>query len=360
MINPAKIRSACSGLVGIRQPSDPDYAIFDPQNLLSSSGYFIDEVALFKGEYFIDAFCAKGDTDAQKNDKYRNLIGDSAISVANRVYNKPDFIDREVFYSRANNYTKLQDNLTNGFVGYRLQLDDTKNSAFKISRLWIEVDNAVDTNVEIILWNTHEFDPIETETVTVLANTKSQEVQLNWIIDNVDYYKGDWYIGYVYDGTLVPYEREYENSSVKNQVKAFDWRSVSFPGHNVSTLPDLDQEYDLGGEYNGLNLDVSVYKDFTNFIVQNLNLFARAIQLQMAIQVLHAFVSSNRSNMNERYAKEMKSTILAYLKGTRGQGINEKGLENHLASEITMIQKEIEKLSKGQNGGDSIIVGTLS
>lgn len=360
MINPAKIRSASSGLVGIRQPSNPDYAIFDAQNLLSSSGYFINEIALFKPEYFIDAFCSKDDTTAQKNDKYRSLIADSAISVANRVYNKPDFIDREVFYSHANNYTKLQDNLVNGFVGYRLDLDDTKNSAFKISRLWIEVENATDTDVDIILWNTHEFDPIETKTVTVLANKKSQEVTLDWVIDNVDYYKGDWYIGYVYDGTLIPYEREYESSSVRNEVKAFNWRSVSFPNHNVSTLPDLDQEYDLGGEYNGLNLDVSVYKDFTNFIVQNLNMFARAIQLQMAIQVLHAFVSSNRSNMNERYAKEMKATILAYLKGTRGQAINEKGLENHLATEITMIRSEIDKLSKGQNGGDSIMVGTIS
>jgi hypothetical protein len=360
MINPAKIRSASSGLVGIRQPSNPDYAIFDAQNLLSSSGYFIDEVALFKGEYFIDAFCSKDDSASQQNDKYRDLIGDSAVSVANRVYNKPDFIDREVFYSHANNYTKLNTSLNDGFVGYKLQLDDTKNSAFKISRLWIEVDNAVDTDVDIILWNTHDFDPIQTKTVSVLASKKSQQVVLNWVIDNVDFYKGDWYIGYVYDGTLVPYEREYENSSVKNNVKSFDWRSVYFPNHMVSTLPDLDQEYDLGGEYNGLNLDVSVYMDFTNFVVQNLNLFSRAIQLQSAIQVLHSFVSSNRSNLNERYAKEMKPTIMAFLKGTKGTGLNEKGLENHLTSEITMIQSEIEKLAKGQNGGDSIMVGTIS
>jgi len=358
MINPSKIRSAVSGLVGIHQPTNTDYALFDATSTSSTSGYFVDEIALFKPEYFIDSFCEKGDTQTEVNEKFQRLVGDAAVSVANRVYNKPDYIDREIFYSHASNFTKLQNSLSNGFVGYRLQVPKDKNWAFKINRLWIEVDGGGD--VDIVLYNTHSFAPIQTETVTVNAALKSQEVVLNWTIDNVDHYKGDWYIGYVYDGTLVPYEREYESSNVRNNVRGLDWRSVSFPNHTTATLPDLDQEYDLGGEYNGLNLDVTTFVDYTNFVVQNLNLFARATQLQSAIQVLHGFVASNRSNVNERYSSQLKNTILASIKGTRGEGINEKGLNTILASEITMIQNEIEKLSKGQNGGNSIMVNTLS
>lgn len=358
MINPSKIKSAVEGLVGIHQPSDPDYAIFDATSTSSGSGYYVDEVPLFKGEYFIDAFCSKDDTTTQINEKFQRLIGDSTISVVNRVYNKVDFIDREIFYSHAMNHIKLQDNLSDGFVGYRLQIPENKDWAFKISRLWIEVDGGGD--VDIVLYNTHSFTPIQTETVTVNPALKSQEVVLDWVIDNVDFYKGDWYIGYVYDGALVPYEREYEDSNTRNEVRGLEWRAVSFPDHNTQTLPDLDSEYDLGGEYNGLNLDVTTYVDNTNFVIQNKNLFSRAVQLQTAIHVLNGFVASNRSNVDERYAKSLKSTILASLKGTRGDGINEKGLVYDLSSEIKMIQTEIEKLQKGQNGGSSIMVDTLS
>jgi len=358
MINPNKIRSSVSGLVGIHQPSDVDFALFDALSLSSVSGYYVDEIPLFKGEYFINSFCAKDDSTVQINEKFQQLIGDAAVSVVNRVYNKVDYIDREIFYSHAMNFTKLQNNLKNGFVGYRLQVPENKNWAFKINRLWIEVDGGGD--VDVVLYNTHSFDPIETITVTVNPALKSQEVVLNWAIDNESFYKGDWYIGYVYDGALIPYEREYNNSNTRNDVRGLDWRSVSFPNHNTATLPDLDDEYDLGGEYNGLNLDVTTYIDYTNFVTQNTSLFARAIQLQSAIQVLHGFVASNRSNSDERYASQMKSTILASLKGTRGDGINETGLTNILASEITMIRTEIEKLQTGQNGGDSIMVSTLS
>jgi len=358
MINPSKIRSAVNGLVGIHQPTNPDYALFDTTSTSSTSGYFVDEIALFKPDYFIDSFCEKEDTQIEINEKFQRLIGDSAVSVVNRVYNKPDFIDREVFYSHAMNYTELQDSISNGFVGYRLQFPKNKDWAFNINRLWIEVDGGGE--VDIVLYNTHSFATIQTETVTVNASLKSQEVVLNWTIDNVDYYKGDWYIGYVYDGTLVPYERDYESSNVRNDVRGLEWRSVSFPNHTSATLPDLDEEYDLGGEYNGLNLDVTTYVDNTNFVIQNISLFARAIQLQSAIQVLHGFIASNRSNVNERYSSQLKNTILTSIKGTRGDGINEKGLVNTLTSEITMIKSEIEKLREGQNGGDSIMVTTLS
>lgn len=358
MINPSKIKSAVRGLVGTYQPSDSDYALFDAQSLASDSGYYLNEIPMFKGEYFIDVYCAKDDSQAQINEKFQRLIGDSALSVANRVYDKVDFIDREIFYSHAMNYTKLQNSLQNGFVGYRLQVPIDKDWAFKINRLWIEVDGG--GTVDIVLYNTHSFAPIETETVTVNAALKSQEVVLDWVIDNVDFYKGDWYIGYVYDGTLIPYEREYESSNTRNEVRGLKWRSISFPNHITQTLPDLDNEYDLGGEYNGLNLDVTTHVDNTSFVIQNKTMFARAIQLQMAIQVLNGFVASNRSNSEERYAKNLRNSIITLLKGVRGDGLKEQGLETMFISEVSRIKSELDKIKTGVGTSDAIKVDTLN
>jgi len=41
MINITKIQTALSGLVGFKQPYNPDYAIVDSTNQASSSGYYI-------------------------------------------------------------------------------------------------------------------------------------------------------------------------------------------------------------------------------------------------------------------------------------------------------------------------------
>lgn len=358
MINPTQIRTAFEGIVGVRQPSDVDYAVFDATNTAPTSGYVLDEVRFFKGEYFVDAVASVGDDNATINTKFKDLVKDAALNVVNRVFNKVDFVQQGMFYTHANNFVKLETGLQNGFIGYRLELDDDKDLAFKINQVWLELSGAGD--VEIILWNSNSIEPIKTQTETIDGTKKSYRVALGWEIDNVEYYKGDYYIGFLYNGTLTPYERTYESSAVKNTIKGIEYRSVNFPNHATNDLPNLDNEFDLGGKSVGMNLDISVYYDYTAFTIQNTKLFARAIQFQAAVMVLNAFVSSNRSNINERYSSGLKANILAALSGTRGDGINEKGLERQLASEISTLQDEIEKLRKGQNGSSNqIFVGTL-
>lgn len=358
MIDAQAIKTGVLGLVGIRQPYDPEYAIFDAANELSSSGLFVDDVAFVNGEYFIDVVCPRNTNDVQKNTIFRDIMGNAAVTVASLVFNDVDFIDRQIMFSKANNLTDLQTGLASGFIGYKLSVSDMKNIAFRINRLFLEVEGTGD--LELLLFNTNNPNAIETQTVTITPGTKTYEVELNWVCNNTGFYKGDWYIGYNFDGTITPYNREFEDADVMNEIVGLDYDRVFFPDHSTNSLFNLDDEAYAGSQSNGINCDITVYSDYTNLILTNKHLFARVIQLQFAVQIFQMFISSTRSNVNERYSKDYKRTVLAALNGTRGEGIKEEGLRSMLVTEIGQVRKEIRKLTHGHTGGGQIRVNTLN
>ena len=53
----------------------------------------------------------------------------------------------------------------------------------------------------------------------------------------------------------------------------------------------------------GMNFNISMYKDFTNFVKTNINSFAKALQLQVCVNVLKIISNSTRSNRAERLSK---------------------------------------------------------
>lgn len=358
MIDVQAIHSGVVGLVGIRQPYTPAYAIFDSNSLQSDSGLYVDDIPFVKGEFFVDVVCPNGVSDPDKNEIFRNMLGSAATTVVSRIFSDVDFIDRQVMFSKANNLQNLQTDLTNGFVGYKLKLGTKKNVAFRINRLFLEVEGS--GNLELMLFNTNNPTAIETETVAITSGTKTYEVPLNWTANNTGFYKGDWYIGYNFDGTITPYERDYEDADEKNRITGLEYDRVFFKNHSTTNLFDLDDEAYLGSQSNGINCDITVYEDYTNLVLTNKNLFARAIQMQFAVLMFQEFISSIRSNSNERYSNDMRRTILAALNGTRGDGVKEEGLKNTLTTELVNLKREVGKLTRAHNKGGQITVKTLS
>jgi hypothetical protein len=358
MFSPSKIREAVVGLIGIRQPYNTEYQVFDADSLASSSGLYLDDLPLFKAEYFVDSVSGDGATASDVNTLLKDIIGASAVSVCSSVFNTSDLVSRTVLYSHATNLVNEETTIKDGFVGLKLSLDNLKDRGFKLNRVFLTMKGV--GSVKIMLFNTNQLEPVETKDVTLDGTKLTYIEDLNWNIDNSAYYQGDWYLGYLYDGTLKPYKRDYESSSVMNEVKELDVEKVFVADHSTETLFNLDLEEHLG-EDTGLNIDVSVFVDNTSFILNNLQLFSRTIQLQSGINILQRFVSTNRSNLNQRYATELFSTILATVNGVRGDtGINQKGLKYELSSEVKHIKSEIEKIRTSQNGGNNIMVSTLS
>lgn len=355
MFDVSKIKNGLSGLVGYKQPFNPEYAIIDANNLLSESGYYVNSNPFAKIEYIKDCQDYARISNEDFNIVLSNIIEDSAVNVVNQVFTDSSYIDRQILYKYALNKNET-DVLPNGFVGYRIEIDDTKSIAFKITRVLLDFEGTGD--ITLMLFNSAKKTVLQEQDVTVTSD--HQEVVLDWVLNDTDsIYKGEYFIGYIKgDGfTLSPYKRNYENSDIMSYVTHLDIDKVFVTGHTTNTLFDISQVEFLN-QTTGLNLDITVYDDFTDLIVQNRFIFARAIYLSAVINALQIYMSSLRSNRNERQAEELYRKILVEVEGTRSGDniISVKGLRPQLLSEISDIKREITKIKEGYIGnGYSVI-----
>jgi len=357
VINVSKIKTGLNGVVGFQQSLNPDYPTLTAANTTSRSGLYATDNPHCKIEYIYDTTDYKGLSDPAFNTELTNIQNNSIVEVANRVFNMPDFIDRQLLFKNANNKVNTL-TLDSGFACYKIQVSDKKNIAFEIKRVILEFDGAGD--VEILLFNSAISTPIKSQIVTI---TGTQQIeQLNWVIDNTDnYYKGEFYLGYLTNapalGTLKPFESEYNNSDIMSCITYLDVQRILFPGHTTATLPDLESDDGLSDNI-GLNPDITVYEDFTDLMIQNERLFYKAIQLQMIVNCLQKYMASLRSNRNERETERVIDRVLNLVVEDSNGNIKMSGLQPELATELIRIQKEIKKLRDGYFTG-ALTVSTL-
>jgi len=356
MINVAKIQDSLIGLIGFKQPFNPDYAIVNAGNLSSSSGYFVTDNPYAKIEYIKDNQDYVSISDENFN-LVLNQLKQSAISnVVNQVFSEYDFIDRNLLFKNASRKVNTE-TLPIGFVGYRIQVGKTKNVAFKLNRVLLDFEGT--GTIKLLLWNTAKLEVLESKEIEI--TTDHQEVVLDWILDNSkDTYKGDYYIGYnTQDLTVLPYRRDYENGNVMSSFKYLCIEQIAVPNHDSETLFDVST-YDGLSEDTGLNFDISIFDDYTDFVINNKQLFARAIQLDCQIQCIQLYLSSLRSNLNQSMSAQLYEKIMIELEGTSSESlIKVKGLKNQLIGEITSIRNEIQKIKIGVKKSGQILVSTL-
>lgn len=345
-----------SGIVGFKQPYNPEYAIVNAENQLSSSGYFVTDNPYAKIEYIKDNQDYIGIADDEFNSLLVDLKKSSVANVCNQVFNDYDFIDRTLLFKNASNKINVE-TLPVGFVGYRIRVSKGSDVAFKINRVLLDFDGTGDFT--LLLFNTASKTPIKSKVITI--TTDHQEVALDWAIDNSSgTYKGDYYIGYINNAlTVSPFERQWGSSNVMTQPINMDIYRIKVVAHTTATLFDLD-DVDGMSEDNGLNLDITVYDDYTDFVLNNKMLFARAIQLDAIISCVQLYLSSLRSNANQSHSAMMYEKIMIELEGTSAEGVvRVKGLKNQLIGEITSIRSELQKLRKGFFKANQILVSTL-
>lgn len=356
MIKPDKISTALLGIVGLRQPYNPKYAIIDAANQISTSGYFINDNHYAKVEFLKDNQDYLDISDANFNEMLRNMQKASIASVCNQVFSDYDFIDRNLLFQYATNKVVAED-LPTGFIGYKIQVSDDKNMAFKINRVLLDFDGEGD--IKLLIWNTSKKTAIFTKEVTI--DSDHQEVELNWELDNSSStYKGDYYFGYINDGlTVSPFKRELNLASIMTEFKNLCIEKVYVADHTAETLFDITLRQGLSQD-TGMNLDITVYEDFTDLVINNRNLFAKAICLDMVLQCMQLYLSSIRDNRNKMISEELYEKVIAEIEGTNPDSvIRVKGMKPQLIGEITSIRKEIQKMKKGFFKQGQITVGTL-
>ena len=376
MINSTTLSTKLAGLIGIRNPYNPAYAIIDNANQASRSGLYITDNPFIKIESIKDSQDYSDITDADFNDFLRNKLATSTVNVANAVFNKPDYIDRQLIYKNALN--KFSQTVTpntapggnyvnsyiipDGFSCYWFQVSQEKNIAFKIERVFLEFNGT--GNLTLYLYNTADVTtPLQTKVINI--NKPFQEVLLDWICDNTGAgYKGDYYLGYFKsecDPSLQPFKREYREAVLMSTIDR-----VTYFRANFGLFTDKTKPFDLVrltsyAYYNGVNPDITVYEDYTDMIIQNEKLFARAIQLDCQISLLSESIATLRSNKNERMSQAYAAQIMAQIEGETGEGnVKVKGLRPQFYGAIGSIRKEFEKLAQGYTDVNQIRIETVS
>ena len=110
----------------------------------------------------------------------------------------------------------------------------------------------------------------------------------------------------------------------------------------------------------GLNFDMTVQDDYTDLIINNERLFADAIEMSRAIEIINTYRFSLRSNRNQRKSEEHLIRVIQEIEGQDEVGsVKIVGLRNRLSGKLTKLKKEIDKLRKGYFGG-VIMVDTRS
>lgn len=343
MFNKNKI-DTLYGIVGLRGSDNPTYKILDTANLASTSGYFVDDNPYCKVELYKDNQDYSEISDDDFNANLKKLQESSISSVCGSVFSDSGYIDRQVLYRYAQNKVEVE-TLPSGFIGYKITPDNKKSLAFTITRDILSFNGTGD--ITLMIFNSAKKAVVFSQVVSIVSD--HQTVDLDWTLDDTDgLYKGEYYYGYNTDGlTVQPFKRDYNNSSIESIITDLYIERVFVKDHNTNTLFDLTTT-EGNSLATGLNPDITVYEDYTDLILSNKRLFAKAILLDMQIKMIGFNLASTRSNGKQRIGEAIAVRMLQEIDGQSGEGVVKiAGLRPMLIGEVKKLTKEIEALRDG-------------
>ena len=365
MFDKTQIASKLYGIVGLRQPYNADYSILDADNVTSRSGYFSNDNPFCKVEFLIDCMDYPDASQAAINEVIKNMQISAITDVCNIVFDEPDWIDRQYIFNNTINKADLE-NTYNGFCGFEMLMDIEKNVSFEIARVVLNFHGVGD--ITLALFNSAVTEPLYTKVVTISSDFQIEE--LNWYINGATKeYKGRYYFGYIRESTTVPvpYQRNYYNAVILSSIKFEQIRPVRFVGYdsNNNEVPVTNANMKLGDlrrvqyvfERHGINPDINVFYDFTDLIIRNERLFAKAIDLAFQIKVINSYLLSTRSNRNERIGSELMTKAMAEIEGITPapSTIKKDGLRTGLTNEVIQLKSQLKKLRENYFGSDSAL-----
>jgi hypothetical protein len=343
MFDVTLIKQELNGLVGFRQPANPKFAILDEDNQVSKSGLYVTDNPYAKIEYLKANVDYERATNTQLNLILKRMLETSATNICSQVFNDDDFVDRNHLYSATQNKTE-ELVLPIGFIGYRINVDEGKNIAVRINRAIFELTQP--GTLDLLIFNSNIKDAIKTIPITFAEFYHSETIDV--LLNDLGYYKGSFFIGFMNDGTINTYKKNYYDAINKNNLKYLTISNRIVENHVGVQLFNLDNAEEFS-DYCGFNLDITIVDDYTDFIVTNKYLFARAIYLDAIISCLNIYAATLRSNGDERSATDLYGRIMLEIEGTRPDDsvISVRGLRPQIIYEISQIREQILKLKGG-------------
>jgi len=338
VIRSDKVKSSLFGGVGFRNPTDPEYKGISTVNQGSTSGLYFDDASYFVTIRNIrDCQEDKGINNTEFDAFLTNMQNQVIDNVCREIIQaKGKMLYFENIYPYEKSFNETLEPSTK-FIGFEIMPNMLNNQVGKIE--WVELTFDSEVTFTLYLYNSNLKTAIKTQSVTTSANESKIVNLTDWFIDDDTTYKGGkFYLGY-FESDLSgakPIKRDFElaNLAVSNAFYSIDPVRVD----NSSTTLD-DEKVDYVEDTYGLNLGMSIYRDYTQELINNKHLVFPAIQFGMAAKVLDLVRTSIRSNPTQRLTKEMIQDIEFELYGNASLGI--EGINGKYAQRIETIKNAL-------------------
>jgi len=327
--------STADCLVGWTQPTKTGAVVVEALLKSSRSGLYFDSGSrIVSIDNIKNSMEDNAASDEEVNTELKNFAKTGFSKMLSSIFNEDDFMDGGLLFRHEADKQTVDLPTENSFVGYEIDVCKANDVSIIISRLLLNFN--ADASVKILLFSSQKKAAIFNTTVAALADD-TVESQINYILSNYKY-GGKFYLGYLTAGmTAKPIARNFELANVQTPFNDVFIRPIQVL-HNAETMFDPnDIVYSDSNTSWGINLDLQVYADWTQTIRSNQRMFARCLQLQVAVDVADLILHSTRSNGVESINK---SAIVFELNGNvNNQKMPEKiGLFKQLAIEEKRIR----------------------
>lgn len=249
-------------------------------------------------------------------------------------------------------------NPTNSLVGFEIIPIRAKGVVLKIDKIGLQFDSPIE--LELMLFHSSQESPVKTFTLNVEKGntfewfTPESELLLPYI-GNQDA-GGSWYLVYKQPEDAKAINRNIDWSaspcSTCNQSNYNNWQiwTKYLEVHPFKTLYS-DKLWDISTnaytytESYGINLQLSIYCDITDVIIEQKRVFQDLIGLQVASDFLREFAYNPAFRINRTQANFSKSEILYELDGD-STSIKKSGINYMLNKAIKSANLNSENISK--------------
>ena len=340
-INETVVVPRLAARLGWINPTEGKYGKVDCDNQKTKSGRFFNDDSIHPIVTIQNLYDCQPDphiSDSNFNKYLVQLRSSNVISMLTQVFDKPQFIGNGLVFDRPENTVLTPIAGSNKWAGIRIQV--TKGDyGVHLQNAVLLFDGVKTFNLYLFHSMTDGSDAkyINKWEVTTKAN-KQVNVELDYYINynNSDFKGGTWFLCY--------HQADLED------VKALDFsasRNCYTGMQALSFMADAngDDDFDRNvqsttSQMLGLNLEMGVYNDLSNKILNSAPQFDYLQGLMMAARTIETIYHSTQSNMKQRIGKEDVGLLYRDLNQvTTSENPMNPGLKSQIVKEMGRIRK---------------------
>ena len=308
----SRVFPAFQGRLGWHDSAETAVPRLSTANKQATSGRYYDR-GIHKAVTLANYFYSQEDPAISESD-FNQLLQDEDQAVImrcmNAVFNKPQLIEHKSNYIRTANIRNTIIPNGNNAAGYRINVA-AGNYAVVINNVSLLFNG--DVTFPLYLFNDLKKPPVYTKQVSAVANTQTV-VNLEWVMNYINtngdtnsHIGGVWYLLY-FQSDLGSVRAIDEQMNMWQDTRIFG--AFPFQAPQIGSTVDFNRiNPSVNFRSYGLNLEMSSYRDYTQKIVENPQLFDEARLLTMAINVIEQVKFSTRSEGTIRNIQPLVANV---------------------------------------------------